>query len=1157
MYAGYVDDRLLFSAGMAGYEISAGTIHKEIGKCDSATIKLPPSNLMRDTPVKRASIIKICKDGVTVFKGCVADTSMDFAGNKTYNIDGAMMWMKDICKPPFTMTEDTMLYYATAIITQYNDVCRATKQIKLGTVDDTLPTLAVEQTEYKPMLSLLQDAAQAIGGTLCIRYDGDDIFLDVIKAYDHRCAQQIEISKNLLDLTDQVDSADLITRVYPLGKDGLTIASVNNNSTCLINADAEGLYGRIDGTLRVDTDDADALKAQAAAYLAQYCGLSHGIRVTAADLSAVDFKLESYHVGDSVRVVSPPHGIDTIMQVTSMDTSLVSEKDTMVLGWSNRTLTGAVASGGSGSSSGTTTSGGGGTIDVDSALSLDSTNPVQNKIVTAALASKAGKDVATQYINGLMSKDDKAKLDGIEAGANKTTVDAALDAGSTNPVQNKIVTAELDKKAGKDVATADADGLMSAADKVKLDGIEDGANKTIVDDAMSDTSTNPVQNKVIKQYVDEKGVNYFDTYVEKPTKEQLTAYADYYTCKCKATHTYAEIAAALAKDMVPRVLLVDVIGSAGANRIVCPLNEYYNGADGSYDFDAPNIAGMYGYGTGIVSISEDGADYTCSAGELPPATGNGKCLVVDDGRYRCGTPATATQSTPGYMSAADKAKLDGVEAGANKTIVDAALDAGSANPVQNKAVKAALDGKAGTAVATTSANGLMSAADKDKLDGVEAGATKTTVDAVLDAASENPVQNKAVKAALDGKLSTRGGEISGYLSVGLTVSAEGSVSTGKTSTDTGIHFEKAGSDVGRISHGSDPMTGVAPIARLKVASPTEDDDAATKGYVDGSAVRYDAAQELEFAQKGQARQNIDAAGVDSPQFQGFLTLSPANETLGHGVGLSPTGSGHNYTLDISDVDEGNPTLLTGVKTPTDANTNAATTVEYVKNKIAEVAASGGVDVDNALSATSTNPVQNKVVTAALTGKAGTAVATTSANGLMSAADKTKLDGVEAGATRTTVDAALDAASENPVKNKAVLSALDGKMDKSGGTFTGNVYGKYFCGTWLQSTAAGDLGRTPGKIAVLDDSGWVYYRTPAELLADIGAMSGGDYYTKAETDAAIAVRASTSAYGTTKLSNSTTSSSKTLAATPYAVKTALAQAKAYVDSAIAVAINSAY
>lgn len=79
----------------------------------------------------------------------------------------------------------------------------------------------------------------------------------------------------------------------------------------------------------------------------------------------------------------------------------------------------------------------------------------------------------------------------------------------------------------------------------------------------------------------------------------------------------------------------------------------------------------------------------------------------------------------------------------------------------------------------------------------------------------------------------------------------------------------------------------------------------------------------------------------------------------------------------------------------------------------------------------------------------------------------------------------------------VKSALSDKMDKSGGTFTGNVSGQYFTGTWLQSTAATDLGKTPGKIAVLDDSGWMYYRTPAELLTDIGASGGGgaDYVTE--------------------------------------------------------------
>lgn len=75
----------------------------------------------------------------------------------------------------------------------------------------------------------------------------------------------------------------------------------------------------------------------------------------------------------------------------------------------------------------------------------------------------------------------------------------------------------------------------------------------------------------------------------------------------------------------------------------------------------------------------------------------------------------------------------------------------------------------------------------------------------------------------------------------------------------------------------------------------------------------------------------------------------------------------------------------------------------------------------------------------------------------------------------------------------VKAALSGKMDKSGGTFTGNVSGKYFTGTWLRTTEATDLGRVPGKIAVLDESGWVYYRTPAELKSDIAASASGVDY----------------------------------------------------------------
>lgn len=56
------------------------------------------------------------------------------------------------------------------------------------------------------------------------------------------------------------------------------------------------------------------------------------------------------------------------------------------------------------------------------------------------------------------------------------------------------------------------------------------------------------------------------------------------------------------------------------------------------------------------------------------------------------------------------------------------------------------------------------------------------------------------------------------------------------------------------------------------------------------------------------------------------------------------------------------------------------------------------------------------------------------------------------------------------------------------TLSGNLTGKYLTGTWLQATATTDLGAKSGKIAVLDASGWLYYRTPEEILSDIGAAA---------------------------------------------------------------------
>ena len=47
---------------------------------------------------------------------------------------------------------------------------------------------------------------------------------------------------------------------------------------------------------------------------------------------------------------------------------------------------------------------------------------------------------------------------------------------------------------------------------------------------------------------------------------------------------------------------------------------------------------------------------------------------------------------------------------------------------------------------------------------------------------------------------------------------------------------------------------------------------------------------------------------------------------------------------------------------------------------------------------------------------------------------------------------------------------------------------YVKGSWLQAPSTGKAGSNTGKVCVLDGSGWVYYRTPAEIVSDGGGAT---------------------------------------------------------------------
>lgn len=80
-------------------------------------------------------------------------------------------------------------------------------------------------------------------------------------------------------------------------------------------------------------------------------------------------------------------------------------------------------------------------ITVDSLGHVTAVSAVQKSDITGLgiPGSDTTYSLASAYNNGLMSSDQYSKLSGIESGANKTTVDAALSGSSANPVQNKVL----------------------------------------------------------------------------------------------------------------------------------------------------------------------------------------------------------------------------------------------------------------------------------------------------------------------------------------------------------------------------------------------------------------------------------------------------------------------------------------------------------------------------------------------------------------------------------------------------------------------------------------------------------------------------------------------------------------------------------------------
>lgn len=90
--------------------------------------------------------------------------------------------------------------------------------------------------------------------------------------------------------------------------------------------------------------------------------------------------------------------------------------------------------------------------------------------VTSGLAGKVDKETGKGLSTNDYTTTEKNKLSGIEAQANKTTVDSALSSSSTNPVQNKVINTALGTKQDS-LSSAQLAAVNSGIDSSKVSQI--------------------------------------------------------------------------------------------------------------------------------------------------------------------------------------------------------------------------------------------------------------------------------------------------------------------------------------------------------------------------------------------------------------------------------------------------------------------------------------------------------------------------------------------------------------------------------------------------------------------------------------------------------------------------------------------------------------
>lgn len=351
----YLNNELTYDSRLEEYDLIGLTIIAGLNKGGTAEIAMPHSHPCYNSYKPFQGIVEIYRDGDLRFRGRPIYDEVSIQKTKTVYCEGELCFLQDAVMSRYTY-QGSPQHIFELMVAEYNNQVNPEYMFELGDREITTPSsLDFVSEEAEPMLDTVGKLVERCGGYIVFTTNAaGKRVINWRQPGTYENSQVIEFGESLLDLSISSLNTELATRIYPYGARKATggrvdIRDVNRNREYITRTDLSVPAGTVfaesgnvisRAVVWDDVTDPAELLAKAKAHLEWVSTRVTSLTVTALDLSYIDKSIESFKIGDLIRVISPEHELDQYFELVECTEDLLNPAgSTITLGKERRLFT--------------------------------------------------------------------------------------------------------------------------------------------------------------------------------------------------------------------------------------------------------------------------------------------------------------------------------------------------------------------------------------------------------------------------------------------------------------------------------------------------------------------------------------------------------------------------------------------------------------------------------------------------------------------------------------------------------------------------------------------------------------------------------------------------------------------------------------------------